>query len=229
VWILLATIIFSACAQVSAPTATPTTSVARLPTDTPAPTVTFTSTPTPTAMPTNTITPTATPTTMPTATPTVVPRQPTDSPSTTGWQVHSRQGFELELPGDWVLVGPDGIECAALYQFYPSSIKLINFSACWQDTVGDNLLTFAETYERFREAFIEGALISSKTINGIQVEVIQYRNSKSNGIYVLTASHGTVALWQWEGTGWALIDEGNQYQENQVFGRILASFKFHEE
>ncbi|RMG97921.1 MAG: META domain-containing protein, partial [Chloroflexi bacterium] len=35
VWILLATIIFSACAQVSAPTATPTTSVARLPTATP--------------------------------------------------------------------------------------------------------------------------------------------------------------------------------------------------
>jgi hypothetical protein len=135
----------------------------------------------------------------------------------------------LEYPGDWAFFGPDGIECAALYHFYPSSLKLLSFSACWQDAVGGNQLTFSETYERFREAFIEDALISPKTINGIQIEVIQYRSSKSNGIYVLAASQGTVALWRRESTGWALVDEENQYQENQLFDRILASFKFHEE
>jgi hypothetical protein len=161
------------------------------------------------------------------ATPT--PLQPTATASPADWQTHSGQGFELEYPGDWAFFGPDGIECAALYYFYPSSLKLVSFSACWQDAVGGNLLTFEETYERFREAFIEDALIATQTIDGIQVEVIQYRSSKSNGIYGLTASQGTVALWRRENTGWALVDEENQYQENQLFDRILASFKFHDE
>jgi hypothetical protein len=145
------------------------------------------------------------------------------------WQTYSGQGFELEHPGNWMFGGPDGMECVALYYFYPSSLKLISFSACWRDAVGGDMLTFEETYQRFREAFIEDARISSQMINGIQVEVIQYKSSKSNGLYRLTASQGTIALWQRESRGWALVDEGNQYQENQLFERILASFKFHED
>ncbi|MCP4418970.1 MAG: hypothetical protein GY805_20330 [Chloroflexi bacterium] len=89
------------------------------------------------------------------------------------------------------------------------------------------MLSFAETYDRFREGFIDDALISANLINGIEVEIIQYTSIKDNGIYLLTAPQGTVALWQNEGRGWALIDEENQNQENGRFDRILMSFNFH--
>ena len=242
--VALGLLFLSACApsSTSAPTQTavsaaPTALAPADPTE-PMPIITPSPFPTLAASTTRTPAPTATPAPtepMPTTTPspfpisaTPVPTQPTAAPSAVAWQTHSGQGFELEYPGDWAFVGPDGIECAALYHFYPSFLKLISFSACWQDAVGGNLLTFEETYARFREGFTEDALISPKTINGIQVEIIQYRNSKSNGIYALTASQGTVALWQKDGTGWALIDEENHYQENQLFDQILASFNFHE-
>ena len=209
----------SACGPPS--TSVPTRTAVSTPPTTPAPAPTASAAP---IEPMPSITPSPSP-----VSETPTPLQPTATPSAAVWQTHSSQGFELEYPGDWAFFGPDGIECAALYHFYPSSLKLVSFSACWQDAVGGNRLTFAEMYERFREAFIEDALISPKTINEIQVEVIQYRSSKSNGIYMLIAPQGTVALWQRESTGWAFVDGENQYQENQLFDRILASFKFHEE
>ncbi|MCP4421361.1 MAG: hypothetical protein GY805_32520 [Chloroflexi bacterium] len=98
------------------------------------------------------------------------------------WKTHSGQGFALDYPGDWGFVGPDGIECTGLYHFFPSSLELISFSACWEDHVGGNMLSFAETYDRFREGLIDDALISTNLINEIEVEIIQYTSIKDNGI-----------------------------------------------
>ena len=182
--------------------------------------------------PATTPAPQSTPTTAPTASapPTEPPPTPTPSPTDTAeWQSYSGQGFRLEYPADWAFVGPNGIECAAIYHFFPSTIKLITFSACWEDHVGGDTLTFEETYERFREAFVADAHVSERTINGLEVEVIQYASSGNNWIYVLDAPSGTLALWRRGNTGWALIDEGDLYQQNGIFDRILASFRFSEE
>ncbi len=207
------------------------------------PTQTAVSTATP-ATPTSTAQATATepkPTIIPSpvpATATLTPIQPTAIPATAipataiptavEWKTHIGSGFELEYPGDWAFVGPDGFECTGLYHFFPSSLELMSFSACWEDHVGGNMLTFAKTFERFRNGFIDDALISSQTINEIQVETIQYNSVTDNGIYIMTSPQGTLSLWQNGDRGWALIDQGNQHQEDGRFDQILASFKFDE-
>jgi hypothetical protein len=240
-WLLASTglVLLSSCAPVISSTPVPTQTITSvtMSTSTPEKTATPTPTqPTPTLTPSplpvtptsSPPTPTLTPSPLP-ATPTPVPLEPTASLDETEWQTHRGQGFELEYPKGWAFFGPNGIECAALYEFFPSSLKLIRFSACWEDHVGGNQLTFAETYDRFREGFIEDALTSSTTINGVPVEIIAYESSQSNGIYRLGTSHGTVALWQQEMAGWAFIDEENQYQQNHIFDRILESFRFYTE
>ncbi len=118
-----------------------------------------------------------------------------------------------------------GIECAEVYQF--TSLKLIVFGACWQDYVGGKQLTFQETYKRFKEAFLVISMVWSKQINDIQVDLFQYDQPPgNNGIYTMTTSRGTVALWQRGERGYAPMDEDNQHQSDGVFEGMLGSFRF---
>ncbi|EKE14161.1 MAG: hypothetical protein ACD_12C00650G0001 [uncultured bacterium] len=138
------------------------------------------------------------------------------------WKTYRNQehGLLFMYPNEWKTTSGD-IECASVNEF--DSLKLIVFSTCWQAEVGGPMLSFQETFSRFRNAFLEKGESNSKTINDINVETIIYSEPGDNGIYSLTSQEGTIALWQGKNYNYALLDENNQHQTDGYFDDVLAS------
>ncbi|HBY93149.1 MAG TPA: hypothetical protein DEP84_04150 [Chloroflexi bacterium] len=131
--------------------------------------------------------------------------------------------FELQHPREWEVRG-GGIDFADIFQLGP--LKLLIFSAIPRGDLGGSTLTPEETFARFRNSLIEGATITETLINGFRVDIIRYSHRTDHAVYTEIAAPGTVALWQRGEWSYALIDEGDQLQQNGGFDRVLQSFQF---
>jgi len=148
-------------------------------------------------------------------------------PSAQGWETYhdTEMGglFELKAPDGWP-VRSGGIDYAAIYHF--GDLKLIVFSAAPVGSVDAPVQPFAETFERFRKSFVEDGIADTRKTGILTVEIIPYGTSRDNGIYTEMTGPGTVALWQKDQRGYALIDELNQHQSSGMFDQVLESFRF---
>ncbi|MCZ7568673.1 MAG: hypothetical protein M5U01_08780 [Ardenticatenaceae bacterium] len=151
---------------------------------------------------------------------------PTPAPATSAdeWVPFRKVNvFELQHPREWEVRG-GGIDFADIFQLGP--LKLLIFSAIPRGDLGGSTLTPEETFARFRNSLIEGATITETLINGFRVDIIRYSHRTDHAVYTEIAAPGTVALWQRGEWSYALIDEGDQLQQNGGFDRVLQSFQF---
>jgi hypothetical protein len=145
--------------------------------------------------------------------------------TTTGWETYhdDRIGgvFDLNHPPGWMVLSKK-TECGAVYEL--DSLQLVLFDACWANAAEDGQLTFFETYRRFRNAFAGEVAVTKRNVNGLGVEVVQYGEAGNNGILPLDPGPGTVAMWQIGERGFALVDQGNQHLQDEIYDGILGSF-----
>lgn len=140
------------------------------------------------------------------------------------WQTFYYDEISLKYPSGWKIFDGD-IDCAHVTEF--DSLRLIAFSTCYSDSLSSPMLSFDETFRRFKNSFIKNGVSEEKNINNIDMVVIKYKNGFSieNGIFVLSSAEGTIAIWQGDNSSYALFDEKSQHQSDGIFEEILYSLK----
>lgn len=137
---------------------------------------------------------------------------------------YSNDIFELYHPKSWTTVQSES-GYATVYSF--DSLQLISFGRAPEEGSGKRVLSFQDTYEKFRGGFLsKGSSVVVETSNGIDVEVIQFSDYVNNFVFKTSVSEGTIALWNDGKTSYALIDVADMHQAEGGFAAIYDSFKY---
>ena len=136
----------------------------------------------------------------------------------------SGTNFEFEVPGDLKTFDYKE-DCTHIYAI--GDLRFVEFDQCWKDSSKVEIYDFDETYNLFRRKFVEDGKIDSAIYDNTRiVETIIYSRLSNDFLYQPKSENGTIAMWRKGVKGYALIDENNQYQEDDTFNSIVNKFKF---
>ena len=132
--------------------------------------------------------------------------------------------FELYYRKDWTETKGE-IDFATVYSL--DSLQLLSFSRAPLEGMGKTVMSFEDTYKTFESSFASvGTTEEISTNNGIDMEIIKYKNIEKAFIFDVTSAMGTVAIWNDGKTSYALIDQNDMHQADGEFKSIYESFKY---
>jgi hypothetical protein len=137
------------------------------------------------------------------------------------------QPFEMEYPEGWESTGGEN-ETSILLNFGEIKFLLFAGKPYNEDKENDpDFVPFEIIFQCFHEAITQNAeSVEVHHTPHIEVEWIAYISSRGNCVADGIRAPGILALWAYEGGGYALIDEGSRHQADGIFNAMLDTFRF---